>query len=126
MADAEDAFARAIECTLVTRGRTSGEPRAITIWFAAVGRTVYLLSGGGEAAHWVRNLRADPGGRDHRGRGACRGAGARARAGRGRRTRVAREAIAAKYGTTGLKTWLRTSLPVAIDLEDASAGEGSG
>ncbi len=37
MTGAEDAFARAIECTLVTRGRTSGEPRAITIWFAAVG-----------------------------------------------------------------------------------------
>ena len=31
---------------------------------------------------------------------------------------TAREAIAAKYGTTGLKTWLRESLPVAIDLDD--------
>ena len=120
-----DAFARAIECTLVTRGRTSGEPRPITIWFAAVGRTVYLLSGGGEAAHWVRNLRADPAVDD------------RSRAGSGSRARsrasldeaedpVAREAIAAKYGTTGLKTWLRTSLPVAIDLADAPAGEASG
>ena len=39
---------------------------------------------------------------------------------------VAREAIAAKYGTTGLKTWLRTSLPVAIDLEDRPTGEASG
>ena len=35
-------------------------------------------------------------------------------------------AIAAKYGTTGLRTWLRTSLPVAIDLEDRPAGEESG
>ena len=39
----------------------------------------------------------------------------------------AREAIAAKYGTTGLKTWLRTSLPVAIDLEEVGArADGSG
>ena len=36
MAATEDACAGAIECALVTRGRTSGEPRAITIWFAAV------------------------------------------------------------------------------------------
>ena len=125
MADAEDAFARAIECTLVTRGRTSGEPRSVTIWFAVVGRTVYLLSGGGEAAHWVRNLRADPS-------VAVIAGGARVE-GRARVVApdepddpVAREAIAAKYGTTGLRTWLRTSLPVAIDLWDGARGEGSG
>jgi len=113
---AEDSFARATECTLVTRGRTSGEPRPITIWFAAVGRTIYLLSGGGEAAHWVRNLRADP--------AVAVIAGGVRRDGRARIVQgeaedpVAREAIAAKYGTTGLKTWLRVSLPVAIDLDD--------
>ena len=56
----DEALARAIECTLVTRGRTTGEPREVVIWFAAVGSTVYLLSGGGESAHWVRNVRADP------------------------------------------------------------------
>ncbi len=116
----EDAFAGAIECTLVTRGRTSGEPRPITIWFAAAGRTVYLLSGGGEGAHWVRNLRADPvvtivaGGVRVQGR-------ARVIAPDEPDDPVARGAIAAKYGTTGLKTWLRTSLPVAIDLESEPA-----
>ena len=121
MAAADDAFAGAIECTLVTRGRTSGEPRSITVWFAAVGRTVYLLSGGGEAAHWVRNLRANPaveivaGGTRVAGR-------ARVIAPDEAEDPVAREAIAAKYGTTGLKTWLRTSLPVAIDLEGRPAG----
>ena len=125
MADADDAFGRAIECTLVTRGRTSGEPRAITIWFAAVGRTAYLLSGGGEAAHWVRNLRADPavsivaGGMRVEGR-------ARVLAPDEAEDPIAREAIAAKYGTTGLRTWLRTSLPVAIDLEVRPTGEGTG
>ena len=119
---AEDALARATECTLVTLGRTSGEPRPITIWFAAVGRTVYLLSGGGEAAHWVRNLRADPA-------VAIVAGGVRAN-GRARvlspddaEDPAARAAIAAKYGTTGLKTWLRTSLPVAIDLSPDAATE---
>jgi deazaflavin-dependent oxidoreductase (nitroreductase family) len=117
----DDALGRDIECTLVTRGRTSGEPRAITIWFAAVGRTVYLLSGGGEAAHWVRNLRADPAVTVVVGETRIAG---RARVVRGEaEDPVAREAIAAKYGTTGLKTWLRTSLPVAIDLDD---GDGAG
>jgi deazaflavin-dependent oxidoreductase (nitroreductase family) len=125
VADADDAFARAIECTLVTRGRTSGEPREITIWFAVVGRIVYLLSGGGEAAHWVRNLRADPsvaiiaGGVRVEGR-------ARVVAPDEPDDAAAREAIAAKYGTTGLQAWLRTSLPVAIDLADAPAGRRSG
>ena len=112
----DEALAREIECTLVTRGRRSGEPRPIVIWFAAVDRTVYLLSGGGEAAHWVRNLRADPavevrvGGRQFRGRARVVTPDEPADA-------AARDAIAAKYGTTGLRTWLRTSLPVAIDLE---------
>ena len=114
----EDALTREVECTLVTRGRRSGELRAITIWFAAVGRTIYMLSGGGDAAHWVRNLRADPAVAVH--------VGGRQLTGRARvvtpdepADAAAREAIAAKYGTTGLKTWLRTSLPVAIELDEA-------
>ena len=112
----DEALARETECTLVTRGRRSGEPRPIVIWFAAVDRVVYMLSGGGEAAHWVRNLRADPavevrvGGRRFAGR-------ARVVAPDEPADTTAREAIAAKYGTTGLKTWLRTSLPVAIELD---------
>ena len=42
----DEALAREIECTLVTIGRTSGPPRSTTIWFAAVGRTMDMLSGG--------------------------------------------------------------------------------
>ena len=125
MAHGHDAFARAIECTLVTRGRTSGEPRPVTIWFAAVGNTVYLLSGGGEAAHWVRNLRADPVVAVIAGGVRVEG-GARVIAPDEADDAAAREAIAAKYGTTGLKTWLRTSLPVAIDLDDGPTRAGSG
>jgi deazaflavin-dependent oxidoreductase (nitroreductase family) len=47
-------------CYLTTRGRVSGHPHEIEIWFALEGRTLYLLSGGGERSDWVRNLRAEP------------------------------------------------------------------
>lgn len=43
-------------CYLTTIGRTSGQPRTIEIWFALAADTVYLLSGGGAAAQWVKNL----------------------------------------------------------------------
>jgi deazaflavin-dependent oxidoreductase (nitroreductase family) len=46
-------------CYLTTTGRVSGEPREIEIWFAAEGRTLYLLSGGGRRSNWVRNLIAE-------------------------------------------------------------------
>jgi deazaflavin-dependent oxidoreductase (nitroreductase family) len=47
-------------CYLTTRGRRTGRPHEIEIWFALEGRTLYLLSGGRDRADWVRNLRADP------------------------------------------------------------------
>jgi deazaflavin-dependent oxidoreductase (nitroreductase family) len=45
---------------LTTRGRRSGQPHRIEIWFAAHDRRLYLLAGGRERADWVRNLQADP------------------------------------------------------------------
>jgi deazaflavin-dependent oxidoreductase (nitroreductase family) len=47
-------------CYLTTSGRASGRPHEIEIWFALDGRTLYLLSGGGDRSDWVRNLRAAP------------------------------------------------------------------
>jgi deazaflavin-dependent oxidoreductase (nitroreductase family) len=47
-------------CYLTTRGRVTGRPHEIEIWFARDGDTLYLLSGGGDRADWVRNLRAQP------------------------------------------------------------------
>ena len=125
MALLDDGLRRSLVCRLTTTGRTTGQPREIEIWFAAVADRVFLLSGGRDRAHWVRNLQADPnvtvriGGRSFAGR---------ARVVEGEADDpVARQAIAAKYGTTGLKTWLRTSLPVAIDLEKVGArADGSG
>jgi deazaflavin-dependent oxidoreductase (nitroreductase family) len=46
-------------CYLTTRGRRTGRAHEIEIWFALDRRTIYLLSGGGEASDWVRNLSAD-------------------------------------------------------------------
>lgn len=47
-------------CYLTTRGRHTGRPHEIEIWFALDRSTLYLLSGGGERSDWVRNLHADP------------------------------------------------------------------
>jgi deazaflavin-dependent oxidoreductase (nitroreductase family) len=47
-------------CYLTTRGRRTGRPHEIEIWFAQDGSTLYLLSGGRDRSDWVRNLRVDP------------------------------------------------------------------
>ena len=46
-------------CYVTTRGRVTGSPHEIEIWFALDGATLYLLSGGGDRADWVRNVCAD-------------------------------------------------------------------
>jgi deazaflavin-dependent oxidoreductase (nitroreductase family) len=111
----DDELRAARECRLVTTGRTSGSPRRIELWFAAVGDRWFALAGGRDRAHWVRNLQADPRavveilGRTFEGT---------ARLVEGtEEDPIAREAVAAKYGRRGLEDWLRASLPVAIDLE---------
>jgi hypothetical protein len=43
-------------CYLTTKGRVSGRPHEIEIWFGVHGNTLYLLSGGGEESDWVKNL----------------------------------------------------------------------
>jgi len=47
-------------CYLTTRGRVTGRPHEIEIWFVRDEDTLYLLAGGGERSDWVRNLRAQP------------------------------------------------------------------
>ncbi len=104
---------------LTTTGRVSGRPHEIEIWFGAdaEGRTIYLLSGGGERADWVRNI-------DREGAVQFRILGetfsGRARRMNGDEDHRAREALAAKYyGWTGGELpndWSRTALPLVIDL----------
>jgi hypothetical protein len=39
-------------CYLTTRGRVSGRPHTIEIWFAQSERTLYMLAGGREGSDW--------------------------------------------------------------------------
>ena len=47
-------------CYLTTRGRVTGRPHRIEIWFAIDGETLYMLSGGGERSDWSRTCAAPP------------------------------------------------------------------
>ncbi|MFN8381124.1 MAG: nitroreductase family deazaflavin-dependent oxidoreductase [Anaerolineales bacterium] len=47
-------------CYLTTKGRKTGKPHEIEIWFGVAENTIYLLSGGGDESDWVKNLRATP------------------------------------------------------------------
>jgi deazaflavin-dependent oxidoreductase (nitroreductase family) len=111
---ADDAF-----CYLTTRGRVTGEPHEIEIWFAyrAPG-TLYLLAGGRDRSDWVRNLVAEPAVtvrvRDH-----THDATARVlEAGTDEDAR-ARALVFEKYDPDydgSLASWRESSLPVAIDV----------
>jgi deazaflavin-dependent oxidoreductase (nitroreductase family) len=112
-------LAEASVCYLETTGRTSGRPRVIEIWFAATERTLYLLAGDRERAHWVRNLAAEP-------RARVRIAGVSfdvtAEFIEGSpEAEVARRLLATRYqgwhDGAPLSRWARTSLPVALRLD---------
>ena len=42
---------------LTTRGRRTGKPRQIEIWFVAHDEAFYLIAELGESAGWVQNIR---------------------------------------------------------------------
>jgi deazaflavin-dependent oxidoreductase (nitroreductase family) len=105
-------------CYLTTVGRRSGKAHTIEIWFAVRGATMYLLSGGGDSADWVRNLRKT---RDVRVRIGTRTVAATAREVKGAdEDALARQLLDEKYmgwkPGKRLSSWARNALPVAIDL----------
>lgn len=105
-------------CYLTTTGRTSGEPREIEIWFGADGGTLYLMAGGRENSHWVRNLDKTPGATVRLG-DTTFAVRARRVTDAGEDTKV-RDMLVGKYapGYSGdLTTWGRTALPIALDIE---------
>jgi deazaflavin-dependent oxidoreductase (nitroreductase family) len=44
---------------LTTRGRRTGQPREIEIWFTDRAGRQYVIAEHGERAQWVQNIRAD-------------------------------------------------------------------
>ncbi|MGH2451125.1 MAG: nitroreductase family deazaflavin-dependent oxidoreductase [Candidatus Limnocylindria bacterium] len=106
-------------CYLTTTGRVSGRPHTIEIWFGLRDGVLYLLSGGGDRADWVKNIRRS---------GAVRlKVGSRSLEARARVLRagtdedaLARRILDEKYmgwrEGRKLSSWARGALPVAIDL----------
>ncbi|MGH2620400.1 MAG: nitroreductase family deazaflavin-dependent oxidoreductase [Anaerolineales bacterium] len=45
---------------LTTTGWKTGKPHEIEIWFTELDGRFYLISEGGERAHWVQNIRNQP------------------------------------------------------------------
>jgi deazaflavin-dependent oxidoreductase (nitroreductase family) len=109
-------------CYLTTVGRRTGRPHTIEIWFAAVGRTLYLLAGGRDRADWVRNLRAAPA-VEVRIAAQQYQAVARVLEAGTEEDRLARRLLLAKYQSPGahdLERWGETALAVAVDLEEGN------
>jgi deazaflavin-dependent oxidoreductase (nitroreductase family) len=102
-------------CYLTTTGRRTGTPHTIEIWYVREDDTIYLLSGGGDRADWVRNGRANP-------EVTVRLEGEEVE--RPARFRVvddpgedalARRLLVDKYFGGGTNEWGRTALAVALD-----------
>jgi deazaflavin-dependent oxidoreductase (nitroreductase family) len=106
-------------CYLTTRGRLSGRPHEIEIWFGVADGRMYLLSGGMDRADWVRNIRRTP--------AVTVRIGAETRPGQGRivddpaEDAVARRLLADKYDQREADgspdEWARTALPVAVEID---------
>ena len=109
-------------CYLTTTGRVTGKPHEIEIWFALRHGTLYMLSGGGDGADWVQNLRRTP--------AVCIRIAETATSGIARvvdagteEDALARRLLLAKYqqGYGGdLSGWGRTALAVAVDFAAVS------
>jgi deazaflavin-dependent oxidoreductase (nitroreductase family) len=108
-------------CYLTTKGRVSGKPHRIEIWFGVEGNSIFLLSGGGEESDWLKNLRVEPKIQVRIAKKQFSGvaqvvddAGTDA---------MARRLLATKYygWSEGkkLNDWARTALPVKIELQPA-------
>jgi deazaflavin-dependent oxidoreductase (nitroreductase family) len=108
-------------CYLTTQGRVSGRPHEIEIWFGVKENSLYLLSGGGEEADWVKNLLKEPSVTvriiEHTFAGTARVVH------NAQEDMMARYMLAEKYqewkeGKT-LSDWARTALVIGIDLHQA-------
>ena len=105
-------------CYLTTRGRVSGAPHEIEIWFVLDGDTMYMLAGAGERSDWVRNLEVEPA-VTVRVRDVTYDATARVVVAGTDEDDRARTLVFEKYrpGNEGsLVSWRESALPVALDV----------
>jgi deazaflavin-dependent oxidoreductase (nitroreductase family) len=112
-------------CYLTTRGRITGRPHEIEIWFALHGDTIYLLNGNSERdagrADWIRNIRWQPA-VTLRIAGQTFGATGRFVTDL-EEDALVRRLLFEKYQPTysgDLSIWARTGFPVALDLVTSS------
>ena len=104
---------------LTTTGRRTGKEHTIEIWFGMHDGRIYMLSGGGQRADWVRNLTKTPRVRVRIGTRTATGTARVLRAGT-KENELARQLLDGKYqgwrDGKRLSDWARTALPVAIEL----------
>jgi deazaflavin-dependent oxidoreductase (nitroreductase family) len=108
-------------CYLTTKGRVSGKPHKIEIWFGILDGTLYLLSGNGEGSDWVKNLVNNPEVTvqiaKHKFSGHAHVLGNE------KEDMPIRKLMDAKYQGwqegRRLSKWARTGLPIAIDFDQA-------
>jgi deazaflavin-dependent oxidoreductase (nitroreductase family) len=105
-------------CYLTTKGRVSGRPHEIEIWFEIYDSTLYILSGS-HTSDWVKNLLKDPAVTVRIAKHTFSGVARVVR--EQEEERRARYLLAEKYqeweeGKT-LSQWAQTALPIAIDVD---------
>jgi len=104
---------------LTTTGRRTGKEHTIEIWFALRDGRIYMLSGGGDRADWVRNLKKTPRVRLRIGTQTAN-ATARVLRAETKEDQLARQLLDGKYEGwregKRLSSWARNSLPVAIEV----------
>jgi deazaflavin-dependent oxidoreductase (nitroreductase family) len=104
---------------LTTTGRVSAKAHTIEIWFALHDGRIYMLSGGGDRADWVKNLKKIPAVRLRIGTQSTGAVARVVRAGT-KEDELARQLLDGKYQGwregKRLSGWARSALPVAIEL----------
>ena len=106
-------------CYLTTKGRVTGKPHEIEIWFGVQNSSIYLMAGGGHNSDWVKNLLKDSNVTvriaNHTFTGTARLVKEE------QEEMTARNMLADKYkereADRSLSEWARTALPVAIDVD---------
>ena len=94
----------------------TGHPHEIEIWFSIERETLYMLSGGGDRADWVKNLNREPAvtvrisGEELKGRARL--------VEDAEEDGLARRLLVEKYERSpdSLSDWRQRALPVAVDL----------